>query len=189
MVGGQIDGRVGIAPVAWAPVPVLAAMPGDHSRTEALPCLCAVQRVMATAVRLSRMHRAAAAGSACDDAADGAKLHGPARPSRGGRVLASMTPVTLECTPFDIAGIVSRGRAGVYRPAVLVLRDQDLREWLALGAARPGRVLCTAIQDVVVPTAIPIATTLIAGSGYAWSKTLLSSTVRAAAPTGGRDSA
>jgi hypothetical protein len=74
---------------------------------------------MATAVRLPGVHGAATAGSACDDAADRAQLHGSRR-----RAVSDLTLVTLECTPVDIAMSVIGEGGGVYSARVLRLGSQ-----------------------------------------------------------------
>ena len=74
---------------------------------------------MAAAVRLPSVVGAAATGPARHDPADGAQLHRSNRPSAG-----TLTLVTLECKPVDIAMSVSEVNAAVYWPPVLRPRDQ-----------------------------------------------------------------
>jgi hypothetical protein len=58
VIGGQVDGRMGVALVARAPVPVLAAPCPQYSRAEALPGPRAVQGVVPAPVRLSSVRGA-----------------------------------------------------------------------------------------------------------------------------------
>ena len=79
---------------------------------------------MAAAVRLPGVDGAAATGTASDDAADGAELHGSRRTfaRRGAGGLAPrLTLVTLDCTLFDITKSVAEAVAGVHSPVVLRL--------------------------------------------------------------------
>jgi hypothetical protein len=123
VIDGQVAGRMGIALVAGAPVPVLATPGAEHAGAEALPLPGAVQGVVAATVRLARMLGAATAGSARSDTADGAELHGPAR-SGADTVVPLLTLVTLDCTPWDIAMSVSEECCAVYSSAVLRLRAE-----------------------------------------------------------------
>ncbi len=126
MINGQVGSGVGGTLVARAPVPVLTTPCPEHSRTEALPGPRAVQGVVAAAVRLPSVRRAAATGPAGDDATHRAELHGSAR-SGAGTVAARLTLVTLDCTPFDIASSVRGVGSAVYSPAVLHLQGQPRR--------------------------------------------------------------
>src|SRR3989337_2888767 len=116
---------------ARAPVAMLTTPCPKHSGTEVLPGRCAVQGVVATTVRLTRMDGAAAAGAARYDTADGAQLHGSAR-SEANSVAARLPLETLECTPFDIETSVGRVNAAVYSPAVLRLQHQVARDRLTV---------------------------------------------------------
>ena len=120
MVDGQVGGPVGRAPVARAPVAVLTTPGAEHSGAEPLPGPRAVQRVVPAAVRLSRVLGTAATRAAGDDTTDRAQLHGASRMPAG----PCLTPVTLACTPFDIATSVPGEGGGVYSPRVLRLRSQ-----------------------------------------------------------------
>jgi len=120
VVDGQVSGGVGGAPVARAPVAVLATPGAEHAGAEPLPGPRAVQGVVPAAVGLPCVVGAAATRAAGDDTADRAELHGASRMRAG----PCLTLVTLACTPFDIATSVSRCRAAVYSPTVLVPRDQ-----------------------------------------------------------------
>ena len=112
----MVDGAL----IARAPVTALATPGAEQAGAEPLPGPRGVESVVPVAVRLPRMHSAAAAGSACDDAADRAELHR----SHGWSVATFMTLVTLDCTPFDIAMSVSEAGGVVYSPSVLRLRGQ-----------------------------------------------------------------
>lgn len=109
---------MGVTLVAGAPVPVLSTPCPEHSAAEVLPRPRAVQRVVSAAVRLPGVLGAAAPGSARDDTADRAELHGAGH-LRQGAGPARVTLVTLDCTHVDITRIVSRGHAAVYSPTVL----------------------------------------------------------------------
>ena len=73
--------------------------------------------------RQPRVLAASTLWSACDDAADRAKLH----PRPAGDLAARLTLVTLDCGLVDIATSVGRISAAVHPPAVLPLRGQRLR--------------------------------------------------------------
>jgi len=157
VINGQVAGRVGIAPVARAPVPVLAAMPGGHPRAEALPRPGVVEGVVATAVRLPGMDGAATAGSARDHTADRAELHQarrlPAQRSTNAAAVPRLTLVTLDCTLFDVTRSVAEAAAAVYSPAVLRLRDQC---WAERGHREVAMSQPTNATDCVLT---PITTT------------------------------
>jgi len=123
VINGEVARRMGVAPVTRAPVPVLATPCPEHPRTEALPRPCAVDGVVAAAVRLPSVCGAATAGAARDDTADGAQLHGSAR-SGADTVAARLTLVTLDCGALAITKSVAEAAAGVYPSGVLRLRDQ-----------------------------------------------------------------
>jgi hypothetical protein len=134
---------MGVTLVARTPVAVLTTPCPEHPRAQTLPGPRAVQGVVAAAVRLPGVLGAATAGSARDDAADRAELHGSRRTfaRRDAGVLAPrLTLVTLDCRPFDITRIVSRGHAAVYSATVLRLRDQSWAsgERIAQGDSRLG---------------------------------------------------
>ena len=154
VINGQVAGRMGVALVARAPVPMLATPGAQQPSAEALPLPRAVQRVVAAAVRLPRMLGAPTAGSARDDAADGAELHDQRRLSvrrRADTVAARLTLVTLDCTPFDIETSVSEAVATVYSPAVLRLRDQSWAsgEGADLARLRPSAWLRRRISRIL----------------------------------------
>src|SRR5450759_4475652 len=73
-------------PLAWAVVPVLTAMPGDHARAQALPRPGAVHGVVPAAVGLAGVVETPAPGAARDDTANGAELHAPASSGVSGAV-------------------------------------------------------------------------------------------------------
>ena len=120
VIDGQVRGSVGVALVAGTPVTVLTTPGPQHAGAEPLPGPRAVQGVVATAVRLARVRRAATTRAARQYAADRAQLHlGP-----GPLVVPRLTLVTLECTPVDIVMSVIRRGYGVYSPRVLRLWSQ-----------------------------------------------------------------
>ena len=116
VIDGQVNGRMGGALVARAPVAVLATPRVEHASAQALPSPRAVQRVMTAPVGLERVPGAAAASAARQQAADGAELH-------AFRLIAvpALTLVTLGCMPVAIGTSVMWRGAGVYPPAVLRL--------------------------------------------------------------------
>ncbi len=75
VVDVQVRRPVGGALVARAPVAVLAPPGPQHAGAEPLPGAGAVQVVVPAPVGLARVHRAATAGAARQDAADRAQLH------------------------------------------------------------------------------------------------------------------
>jgi len=128
VIGGQVASLMSVAPVARAPVAVLAAMPRDHPRAKTLPCPGVVEGVVPAAVRQSSVHGAAATRSACDDTADRAELHGPARLSRKVHVLTLVTLVTLDCSPSTSASVPSRPEAEVSRGPSILTPQQRLKK-------------------------------------------------------------
>ena len=122
VIDGEVGGGMGIALVARAPVPVLATPRAEHPGAEPLPGPRAVQGVVAAAVRRPSVHGAAATGSARQDGADRAELHG----SRRFRAVSDLTLVTLDWRPVDITMSVICGGCGVYSPWVLRLRGQGV---------------------------------------------------------------
>ena len=108
---------MGGALVARAPVAVLATPGAEDAGAEPLPGPRVVQGVVATAVRLALVRRAATTRATRQNAADRAQLHRGYRPC----AVPFLTLVTLECTPVDIAMSVNPRSAGVYSPAVLRL--------------------------------------------------------------------
>jgi hypothetical protein len=93
--------------IAWAHVAVLADVAGDHPLGQAGPSRVRVDVMVGTNARQPRVLAAPTLWSACDNAADRAQLHR----RRAGNLVAGLTLVTLDCRPFDITRIVSRGRA------------------------------------------------------------------------------
>jgi len=75
VVDGQVGGGVGGAPVARAPVAVLATPGAEHAGAEPLPGPRAVQGVVPAAVGLPRVLSASATRAAGDDTTDRAELH------------------------------------------------------------------------------------------------------------------
>lgn len=75
VVDGQVAGRVGWAPVARAPVAVLAAPGTQHPSAEALPRPGAVQGVVPAPVGQAAVLGAATTSAAGDDTAERAQLH------------------------------------------------------------------------------------------------------------------
>jgi hypothetical protein len=110
--------------IARADVAVLADVAGDHPPGQASPSCIRMDVMVGTDARQARMLAAASSRSAGDDTTDGAEFH----PSSAGDLATRLTLVTLDCRPFDITRIVSRGRADVYSPAVLRPRDQPPSE-------------------------------------------------------------
>ena len=104
MVDGQVGCGMSGAPVARAPVPVLAAPAAEPAGAEALPGARAVQGVVPAAVGLARVLGAATARAAGDDTTDRAQLHRWHRPL----VVPQLALVTLEHTPVDIVMSVER---------------------------------------------------------------------------------
>jgi len=74
-IDGQVRGRVGGAPVARAPVPVLAAPRSQHAGAQPLPGPRAVQGVVPAPVGLPGVLGAATPRAAGDDTTDRAQLH------------------------------------------------------------------------------------------------------------------
>ncbi len=75
VVDGQVGSGVGVAHMTRAPVPVLATPGAEHAGAESLPGSGAVEGVVAAAVGLPGVLRAATTRAAGDDTADRAELH------------------------------------------------------------------------------------------------------------------
>jgi len=104
VIDGQVGGAVSVALVARAPVAVLTTPGAQHAGAEPLPGPRAVQGVVAAAVGLAGVRRAAATRAAGDDTTDRAQLHRWHRPL----VVPQLALVTLEHTPVDIVMSVER---------------------------------------------------------------------------------
>ena len=104
VIGGQVAGRVGVAPVARAPVAVLTAPSPQHSRTQALPGPRAVEGVVAATVGLPCVLGAAATRAAGDDTTDRAQLHGSA-PSGARTAHRAASRLTARTYPVGDPGV------------------------------------------------------------------------------------
>jgi hypothetical protein len=102
--------RVGVAPVARAPVPALATPGPKHAGAEPLPVPRAVQGVVPAAVGLPGVVGAAATRAAGDDTADRAELH-PRIVNRLAGAVYSLAVLRLRATrPPACPGITDGGR-------------------------------------------------------------------------------